>query len=107
VLVAGEDHLSSPFVEGLPQRLYVVGVAVLFPGAEARMMHVGQRAPLVLGVTPPSVRMKPLAKAGDTFDAQPTVGYFLKPGSTDLYLLASEQFPAHGLVEAPRRVVTG
>jgi hypothetical protein len=25
-----------------------VGAAVLFPGAEARMMHVGQRAPFVL-----------------------------------------------------------
>src|SRR5919112_6129242 len=47
VLVAGEDHLGPPFVEGLPQRLYVVGVAVFFPRAEARMVHVGQRAPLV------------------------------------------------------------
>ena len=36
--------------------------------------------------------------------ALPTVGYFLEPCATDLYLLASEQFPAHSLVEAPRRV---
>jgi hypothetical protein len=36
--------------------------------------------------------------------AQPTVGYFLKPCATNLYLLASEQLPTHSLVEAPRRV---
>jgi hypothetical protein len=43
-----------------------VGVAVLFPGAEARMMHVGQRAAFVLvggevRLEPPPLRRGSLA----------------------------------------------
>ena len=62
--------------------------------------HLGE-----YGLWPPSVPTKPLTEGGDPFDIQPAVCYFLKPGPADLYLLASEQLPTHGLIEAPRRVV--
>src|SRR5215211_9201996 len=62
VVVSGEDHVRSRFVEDLPQRLQLGGAAVLFPGAEVRVVKVGQGAPPV--VVGGEVCLKP-AKRGD------------------------------------------
>jgi hypothetical protein len=69
MFVAGEHYVRPRLVKDFPQRLNRGYAAMYFPGAEAGVMHVGQRAPLVgvgseVGLEPPNLRRRTVTAVG-------------------------------------------
>src|SRR3712207_550101 len=67
--MAGEHYVRVPVVENSPERLGIVGKIAILSGAEAGMVHVGQRAGLVfvggeVRLEPPDLRRGRLAATG-------------------------------------------